>query len=97
MSLIHRLAELRESEERAILFTAVEGDAAGTKVLVFESGERIGDGLEEAVAQFDELFRAHLSALYRAIDLTPPKALSMPFASGVAHDVAAGGTMQRGS
>jgi len=50
-----------------------------------------------AVAQFDELFRAHLSALYRAIDLTPPKALSMPFASGVAHDVAAGGTMQRGS
>jgi xanthine dehydrogenase accessory factor len=57
MSLIHRLAELRESEERGILFTAVEGDAAGTKVLVLESGERIGDGLEEAVAQFDELIR----------------------------------------
>ena len=57
MALIHRLAELRESEERAILFTAVEGDAAGTKVLVFESGERVGDGLEEAVAQFDGLIR----------------------------------------
>jgi xanthine dehydrogenase accessory factor len=57
MSLIHRLAELRESEERGILFTAVEGDEAGRKVLVLESGERIGDGLEEAVAQFDELIR----------------------------------------
>ena len=57
MSLIHRLAELRASEERAILFTAVEGDAAGTKVLALESGERIGDGLEEAVAQFDGLIR----------------------------------------
>jgi xanthine dehydrogenase accessory factor len=57
VSLIHRLAELRASEERAILFTAVEGDAAGTKVLALESGERIGDGLEEAVAQFDGLIR----------------------------------------
>jgi xanthine dehydrogenase accessory factor len=57
VSLIHRLAELRESEERGILFTAVEGDEAGRKVLVLESGERIGDGLEEAVAQFDELIR----------------------------------------
>jgi len=63
VSLIHRLAELRESEERAILFTAVEGDAAGTKVLVLESGERIGDGLEEAVAQFDELIRRGRNAL----------------------------------
>jgi xanthine dehydrogenase accessory factor len=55
--LIHRLAELRESEERGILFTGIEGDEAGTKVLVLESGERVGDGLEEAVAQFDELIR----------------------------------------
>ena len=57
MSLIHRLAELRASEERGILFTAVEGDDAGTKVLVLESGGRVGDGLEDAVAQFDELIR----------------------------------------
>jgi xanthine dehydrogenase accessory factor len=57
VSLIHRLAELRESEERGILFTAIEGDEAGTKVLVLESGERIGDGLDDAVAQFDELIR----------------------------------------
>lgn len=57
MALIHRLAELRESEERGILFTAIEGDDAGTKVLVLESGEKVGDGLDEAVAQFDELIR----------------------------------------
>jgi xanthine dehydrogenase accessory factor len=57
VSLIHRLAELRESEQRGILFTAVEGDDAGTKVLVLESGERIGEGLDEAVSQFDELIR----------------------------------------
>jgi len=57
VGLIHRLAELRESEERGILFTAVEGPETGTKVLVLEAGERIGEGLEEAVARFDELIR----------------------------------------
>ena len=57
MGHVHRLAALRESEERGILFTAVEGDEAGRKVLVLESGERIGDGLDEAVSQFDELIR----------------------------------------
>jgi len=55
--LLERLAELRESEDRGILFTAVEGDEVGTKVLVFESGERVGEGLEDAVGQFDELIR----------------------------------------
>ena len=57
MSLIERLTRLRESEERGILFTAVEGNGVGTKVLVLESGERVGDGLDEATAQFDELIR----------------------------------------
>jgi xanthine dehydrogenase accessory factor len=57
VSLIHRLAELRESEERGILFTGVEGNGVGTKVLVLETGERIGDGLDGAIAQFDELIR----------------------------------------
>ena len=57
MSLIHRLAELRESEERGILFTGVEGNGVGTKVLVLESGEQVGRGLDGAVEQFDELIR----------------------------------------
>jgi xanthine dehydrogenase accessory factor len=68
MGLIHRLAELRESEERGILFTAIEGDAAGTKVLVLEAGERIGDGLDEAVAQFDELIRRGRNTLVTLAD-----------------------------
>ena len=57
MSLVERLARLREAEQRGVLFTGIDGDEAGTKVLVVESGERIGDGLDEAVAQFDELIR----------------------------------------
>jgi xanthine dehydrogenase accessory factor len=57
VSLVRRLAELRESEERGILFTAIEGDEAGTKVLVVEGGEQVGEGLNGAVGQFDELIR----------------------------------------
>ena len=57
MTLVERLARLRESEERGVLFTRVEGDGVGEKVLVLESGERVGDGLEEAVVHFDELIR----------------------------------------
>ena len=58
MSLITRLAQVRESEERAVLFTAIDGDEAGTKVLVVEDAEQVGQGLEEAVAQFDALIRS---------------------------------------
>jgi alpha-amylase/alpha-mannosidase (GH57 family) len=50
-----------------------------------------------SVAQFDELFRAHLAALYRACGDEPPDALARPFATGVDAEVAAGGTMQRGA
>ncbi|MGH3128774.1 MAG: XdhC family protein [Gaiellaceae bacterium] len=57
MGLIRRLAELRESEQRGILFTGVEGNGVGTKVLVLESGETVGEGLDDAVGQFDELIR----------------------------------------
>jgi len=70
VSLLQRLAELRESEERGILFTSVEGNSVGTKVLVLESGERVGEGLEEAVEQFDELIRRGGSRLLRLHDET---------------------------
>ena len=40
-----------------MLFTRVAGDDVGRKVLALESGERVGDGLEEAVAQFEEIVR----------------------------------------
>ena len=57
MSLIERLADLNESGERGVLFTVVEGDGVGSKLLILESGERVGEGPEEAAAQFDELIR----------------------------------------
>ena len=40
-----------------MLFTGIEGNETGTKVLVFESGEQVGEGLVDAVAQFPELIR----------------------------------------
>ena len=58
MSLVHRLAGLRESGGRGVLFTVVEGDGVGSKLLVIESGDRVGDGVpDEASGQFDELIR----------------------------------------
>lgn len=68
MSLIHRLAELRASRERGVLFTCVSGPEVGRKVLALESGERIGEGLEEAVAQFDELVRRGRNRLLELSD-----------------------------
>ena len=58
MSLLHRLAELRDSGDRGVLFTVVEGDGVGGKELLLETGERVGGGVpEEATGQFDELVR----------------------------------------
>ena len=58
MKLVSRLAGLRESGGRAVLFTVVEGDGAGAKALVVEDGETIGDGVPAAALdQFDELIR----------------------------------------
>ena len=58
MSLVRRLAQLREKGGRAVLFTVVEGEGVGAKALVVEGEETLGDGVpEEAIAQFDELIR----------------------------------------
>jgi xanthine dehydrogenase accessory factor len=58
MSLVARLAELRASQERGVLFTVVEGEGVGGKLLALESGERVGAGVpDEAADQFDELVR----------------------------------------
>jgi xanthine dehydrogenase accessory factor len=58
VSLLHRLAELRASGDRGVLFTVVEGDGVGGKELVLETGEHVGGGVPgEATAQFDELVR----------------------------------------
>jgi xanthine dehydrogenase accessory factor len=70
VGLIERLAALRESEERGILFTVVEGDGVGSNLLVLESGERFGDGAEAAAAQFDELIRSGRNRLLELEDGT---------------------------
>jgi xanthine dehydrogenase accessory factor len=58
MSLLRRLAELRESGGRGILFTVVEGDGVGSKALVVEGGETTGDGVpSEALDLFDDVVR----------------------------------------
>ena len=58
MSLLHRLAALRERDDRAVLFTVVEGDGVGSKALVVEGGETLGDGVPDAaLGMFEELVR----------------------------------------
>ena len=47
MSVIDRLLEAVEREERAVLFTVIEGEPLGAHALVLEGGERVGDGVPE--------------------------------------------------
>ena len=51
-----------------MLFTGIEGNETGTKVLVFESGEQVGEGLVDAVAQFPELIRRGRNQLFELED-----------------------------
>jgi xanthine dehydrogenase accessory factor len=58
VKLLSRLAELRDSGDRAVLFTVVEGNGVGGKALVVEDGETVGDGVPAgALGMFDELVR----------------------------------------
>jgi xanthine dehydrogenase accessory factor len=60
MSLTDRLLEAVAGEERAVSLTVIEGEPLGARLLVFENGERVGDGVpEEAAAQAQELIRGH--------------------------------------
>jgi xanthine dehydrogenase accessory factor len=55
-----RVAEAIEREERAVLFTVVEGEPLGAHLLVLESGERVGDEELAALAnEAEELIRGH--------------------------------------
>jgi xanthine dehydrogenase accessory factor len=68
---IERLAELARSGGRGVLFTVVEGERAGVKLLVVEGGGRVGDGIpDEAVEQFDELIRGGRNRLLELEDGT---------------------------
>jgi xanthine dehydrogenase accessory factor len=66
---IDRLTELARSGGRGVLITVVEGTGAGSKRLVIEDGDRLGDGVpEEALAQFDELLRRGRNQLLELAD-----------------------------
>jgi len=60
VSVTGRLLQAVEREERAVLFTVIEGEPLGAHALVLESGERIGSGIpEEMLAQASTLIREH--------------------------------------
>jgi xanthine dehydrogenase accessory factor len=68
MTVTDRLLEVVEGEEeRAVLFTVIEGEPLGAHALVVEGGERHGDGVpEDALALADQLIREHRN---RILDL----------------------------
>jgi xanthine dehydrogenase accessory factor len=55
--LVERLVQIVEAEERAVLFTVVEGEPLGAELVVTEDGEGVGDGPPELAAHVDELLR----------------------------------------
>jgi xanthine dehydrogenase accessory factor len=60
MPVTKRLLEAIEREERAVLFTVIEGEGVGAHALVLEGGERYGEGVpEELLEQAQTLIREH--------------------------------------
>jgi xanthine dehydrogenase accessory factor len=57
VTVIEALFALQERGEHGVLFTVLDGDAAGAKVLVRASGETVGDGPAELAAHAPELIR----------------------------------------
>ena len=57
MTLVRRLAGLAASGDRGVLFTVIEGDGVGRKLLVVEGGETVGDGPADLAEAADEIQR----------------------------------------
>ena len=55
--MIGRLAQLAASGGRGVLFTVIEGDPLGAKLLVLEGGETVGNGPAELAGYADEVIR----------------------------------------
>jgi xanthine dehydrogenase accessory factor len=73
-----RIARAIERDERAVLFTVIEGQPLGAHVLVLEDGERVGDDLpEELAAQAGDLIRGHTN---RILELGDAKVFAEVFA-----------------
>jgi xanthine dehydrogenase accessory factor len=59
-----RLTQAIENDERAVLYTVIEGDGVGRHMLVLENGERVGDDLGEGLTgQAGELIRGHTNRI----------------------------------
>jgi xanthine dehydrogenase accessory factor len=63
VTILERLAALQESGGRAVLFTVLEGEGAGQKLLVIEGGDTVGDGPAELAGRADEILRAGRNTL----------------------------------
>jgi xanthine dehydrogenase accessory factor len=62
-----RLLDAVERNERAVVFTVIEGEPLGAKAIVLESGEQVGEGIPAtALDQAGELIRA---ARHRVLEL----------------------------
>jgi xanthine dehydrogenase accessory factor len=65
-----RLTQAIQRDERAVLYTIIEGEGAGRHMLVLESGERAGADLGEGLAeQAGELIRGHTNRIVEEGDL----------------------------
>jgi xanthine dehydrogenase accessory factor len=62
--LVERLLKIIDTEERAVLFTVVEGEPLGAELLVPESGEAFGEGPEELPGRVDEILRQGRNTLF---------------------------------
>jgi len=63
-AVLERIHAVLADDERAVLFTIIEGDGAGRHMLVLESGERVGDELgDDLAAQAGELIRGHTNRI----------------------------------
>jgi xanthine dehydrogenase accessory factor len=64
-----RLLAAIEATERAVVFTVIEGARLGSKALVLESGEQLGDGVPAAaLEQANELIRGARSRILEVED-----------------------------
>jgi xanthine dehydrogenase accessory factor len=64
VAVFERLAQAIERDERAVVYTVIEGEGVGRHMLVLESGERVGDDLGEGLAgQAGELIRGHTNSI----------------------------------
>jgi xanthine dehydrogenase accessory factor len=67
VTVTERLLQAIQREERAVLFTVIEGDGVGAHLLVLEGGERHGDGIPDDVAgRAEELIRGHRNQVIEA-------------------------------